>query len=162
MFSMLMNVVPESTFLDLYAGSGAVGLEAYSRGASQVTWVEHDPKHVQVLKANLALLAPDKGEVICSEIHRWLKSAAQGRRFDLVFADPPYAIAHEQGFAGLMDELVVYGVIAERGFFVAEMADSCKAQEVPGWTLLRDRTYGRTRIVLYRRDPACVANPSMT
>jgi 16S rRNA (guanine966-N2)-methyltransferase len=52
-FAMLVNVVPGASFLDLYAGSGAVGLEALSRGAGRVTWVEKDPRHVALLKENL-------------------------------------------------------------------------------------------------------------
>jgi len=151
---MLMSVVPEAAFLDLYAGSGSVGLEALSRGAGRVTWVEKEARHVAVLKGNLALLAPEAVcEVACADVSRWVKGAGRGRGFDVAFADPPYELTREQGFAGLMAALAANGVVAERGFFVAEMAaDACQAAEVPGWSLLRDRTYGHTRVALYRRE----------
>ena len=159
-FSMLMNVVPEAAFLDLYAGSGAVGLEALSRGARRVVWVEKEPRHVAVLKENLAVLAPEAPcEVACSDALRWVKGMGRGGGFDVAFADPPYEVTREQGFGCLMAALAENGVVADRGFFVAEMADSREtaAVPVPGWELLRDRVYGHTRVVLYRRGDAAAA-----
>jgi len=152
LFSMLMNVIPDASFLDLYAGSGAVGLEAYSRGARTVTWVDKDAKHVALLKENLAALAPGVGEVACCEVWRWLKGPGRGRRFDVVFADPPYEAAREQGFGGLMGLMTEQGSLRAGGIFVAEMPDYRRAEEVAGWTLLRDRTYGHTRLAVYRLD----------
>jgi len=152
-FSMLMNVTPDAAFLDLYAGSGSVGLEALSRGAGRVTWVEKEARHVALLKENLALLASDVPcGVTCMDVMRWVKGAGRGGGFDVAFADPPYELAREQGFADLMAALAENSVVTERGFFVAEMAAACRAAEVPGWTLLRDRTYGHTRVALYRRS----------
>jgi 16S rRNA (guanine966-N2)-methyltransferase len=148
---MLMAVTPDSTFLDLYAGSGAVGLEALSRGARAATWVEKENRHVSVLKENLALLGTDKGEVFCSEVMRWVKSLGRGRAFDVIYADPPYDQAREEGFSELMKALAEQEVVAKRGFFIAEMGERQEAETVPGWTILRDRTYGHTRVVLYRK-----------
>lgn len=152
LFSMLMNVVPDAAFLDLYAGSGAVGLEAYSRGAGKVTWVDKDARHVALLKENLAALAPGFGEVACCEVARWLKGPGRGRRFDVVFADPPYEAAREQGFGDLMGLLSGGDVLRPGGIFVAEMPEAKRADEVAGWTLLRDRTYGHTRLAVYKLD----------
>ena len=152
LFSMLMNVIPDAAFLDLYAGSGAVGLEAYSRGARTVTWVDNDARHVALLKENLAALAPGVGEVACCEAGRWLKGPGRGRRFDVVFADPPYQTAQEQGFGGLMGLLAEQDVLRVGGIFVAEMPAFKRAEEVAGWTLLRDRTYGHTRLAVYKLD----------
>jgi len=151
-FSMLMNVTPDSAFLDLYAGTGAVGLEALSRGASRATWVEKEMRHVAVLKDNLAMLGAEQGEVVCSEVMRWVKGPGCGRAFDVIYADPPYELAREHGFLELMTALAEQHVIAKRGFFMGEMAERQDAEVVPGWTILRDRTYGKTRIVLYRKD----------
>jgi 16S rRNA (guanine966-N2)-methyltransferase len=151
-FSMLMTVTPDSTFLDLYAGSGAVGFEALSRGAKSATWVEKEPRHVAVLKENLALLGSDKGEVFCLEVMRWVKGPGRGRAFDVIYADPPYQQAHEAGFGELMTALAEQQVVAKRGFFIAEMGERQKAETVQGWGILRDRTYGHTRVVLYRKE----------
>lgn len=155
---MMMNVTADSTFLDLYAGSGAVGLEALSRGALRATWVEKEMRHVAVLKENLAVLGSSQGEVICSDVMRWVKGPGSGRAYDVIYADPPYELAREHGFMELMTALAEQRVIAKRGFFIAEMAVSQDAEIVPGWTILRDRTYGHTRVVLYRKDelPVCI------
>jgi 16S rRNA (guanine966-N2)-methyltransferase len=149
---MLMNVTADSTFLDLYAGSGAVGLEALSRGALRATWVEKEMRHVTVLKENLAVLGAEQGEVVCSDVMRWVKGPGRNRAFDVIYADPPYELAREHGFLELMKALEEQQVIAKRGFFIAEMAARQDAEIVPGWTILRDRAYGHTRVVLYRKD----------
>jgi 16S rRNA (guanine966-N2)-methyltransferase len=151
-FSMLMTVTPDSTFLDLFAGSGSVGFEALSRGATAVTWVEKESRHVAILKENLALLGSDKGEIVCSEVMRWVKGPGRGRAFDVIYADPPYRQASEDGFGELMKALAEGQVIAPRGFFIAEMGERQEAETLAGWTLLRDRTYGHTRVVLYRKE----------
>jgi len=150
LFSMLMSVVPDAAFLDLFAGSGAVGLEAFSRGARHVTWVEKDPRNVALLKENMAVLVPGQGEVACCEVTRWLKGPGCGRQADVAFADPPYAAGREQGFAEMMRLLADNRVLRPGGIFVAEMPDAKHPDEVPGWLLLRDRTYGHTRLAVYK------------
>lgn len=151
LFSMLMSVVPDAAFLDLYAGSGSVGLEALSRGARSVAWVEQESRHVALLRANVAALEA-AGEVACCEVGRWVKGPGRGRAFDVAFADPPYEVAREQGFAGLMGLLAGNGVVRPGGFFVAEMPEACAAEGVPGWALLRDRAYGHTRLAVYKLE----------
>jgi len=158
LFSMLMNVVPEASFLDLFAGSGSVGLEAWSRGARTVTWVERDARHAALLRTNVESLAPGVGEVACCEAGRWLKGAGRGRNFDVVFADPPYELAQELGFGGLMGLLAEHEVLRDGGIFVAEMPVSMSASEAAGWTLLRDRAYGHTRLAVYKRTTASVSS----
>lgn len=152
LFSMLVNVVADAVFVDLFAGSGSVGLEAYSRGARNVTWVEKDPRNVALLKENVAVLAPGVGEVVCGEVARWLKSGGRGRQADVVFADPPYVVGREQGFSDVMALLAGNRVLRPGGFFVAEMPESKRAEEVAGWSLLRDRTYGHTRLAVYKLE----------
>ena len=156
LFSILMSVVPDAVFIDLFAGSGSVGLEAYSRGARSVTWVEKDPRHAALLKENVAALMPGQGEVTCCEVSRWLKGPGRGRQADVAFADPPYAAGREQGFAEIMRLLAENRVLRPRGIFVAEMPEAKRAEEVAGWTLLRDRTYGHTRLAVYRLEDGSV------
>jgi len=151
LFSILMNVIKGSFFVDLFAGSGAVGLEALSRGAANVIWVENNNKHIRVLRRNAELLAPGRGEIAVSDVERWLKTAGRGRKADVVFADPPYVDACEKGFAYLMKLFGDNGVIAENGIFVAEMPFACKVENVDGWELLKERVYGHTRLAVYKR-----------
>ena len=151
LFSMLMNDVTGALFVDLFAGSGAVGLEALSRGADQVVWVEKNNRHIKVLKRNSEQIAPGKGEIVCADVVRWLKTGGRNRRADIVFADPPYRDAQDNGFGDILALMAQYGVVADNGIFVAEMPLECDADEVEGWELLKNRTYGHTRIAVYRR-----------
>ncbi len=152
LFSMLMNHVRGSLFIDLYAGSGAVGLEAFSRGAVQVVWVEKSPQHIRLLRQNTEAIAPGCGEIVCAEVERWLKTAGCGRAADIVFADPPYSEARESGFTALLELAAANNVVAPGGFFVVEMPVARRTEEVEGWTVLRDREYGHTRLAVYRRE----------
>jgi len=88
--------------LDLYAGSGAVGFEALSRGAATATLVESDPKAVRTLRANATALKLPGAEVWSGPVERFAASPAT-HRFDLVFADPPYALPGEALTAVLAD-----------------------------------------------------------
>lgn len=152
LFSILMGVIPDAVFIDLFAGSGAVGLEAYSRGARSVTWVEKDPRNAALLKENAAALVPGQGEVACCEVARWLKAQGCGRQADVAFADPPYVAGREQGFAEIMRLLAENRVLRPGGIFVAEMPEARRAEEAAGWELLRDRTYGHTRLAVYKLE----------
>jgi len=152
LFSILVSVVPDSVFIDLYAGSGAVGLEAYSRGARSVVWVEKEPRNLALLKANVAALIPGQGEIAGCEVTRWIKGYGRGRQADSVFADPPYEVGRETGFAELMELVAANTVLRPGGIFVAEMSEARRAEDVPDWELLRDRVYGHTRLAVYKLE----------
>lgn len=84
--------LPGARVLDLFAGSGAAGIEAWSRGASQVVLVEQDRSALRVLRANAALATPTEVTVLAGDASSELRRLAErGACFDLVFADPPYA-----------------------------------------------------------------------
>jgi 16S rRNA (guanine966-N2)-methyltransferase len=87
-------------FLDLYAGSGAVGLEAHSRGAIRVVLVEADPAAAAVIADNIAAVAPDGARVVRRSVERFLADPPD-ERFDVVFADPPYELADPELRAGV-------------------------------------------------------------
>lgn len=90
LFDVIRDLVPDTRVLDLYAGSGNLGLEALSRGARRLVAVERAPDALTVLRRNLALLGcADQVEVVRADAFGYLRGA--GRVFDLVFADPPYA-----------------------------------------------------------------------
>ena len=150
LFSMLMEAVPGARFLDLYAGTGAVGLEALSRGAADVTWVEGSPAVARVLSGNVRRIAGGDfaGNVVVSDVARWLKAAGANARFDIVFADPPYADARDDGLAGLASRLADGGVVGPGGVFVAEVPVEAAVAAADGWKTLRDRVYGKTRLVV--------------
>jgi len=152
LFSILQTEMPGSDFLDLFAGSGAVGLEALSRGARRVTFVEANRRHLSVLRQNVAVcrVAETTYEAVAGDCYRWLANYA-GVGFSIGFADPPYALGEEKGYAAVLKTLAERGVIRPNGLFVAEMTAVQRAEETPGWELLRDRTYGKTRLCVWRR-----------
>lgn len=151
LFSMLAAALPEARFLDLFAGSGAVGLDAVSRGAVEVTWIESDRRTWQILHANVTALVGAGGTVICADVLRWLRGQGQAHGYDMVFADPPYEWAQTHGFGEIMGYLRG-GVLRPGGIFIAERAVRREVDDCPGWTLLRDRAYGKTQLLVYRLD----------
>ena len=153
LFNIIGCEIPGSSFLDLFAGSGAVGLEALSRGAESVAFVERDRRHLAVLAANLTAIASGRGaraETIGADAYRWIATYA-GPGFTVAFADPPYALGEERGYASVLATLAERGVVRPGGLFVAEMTAVQRAEDTPGWDLLRDRTYGKTRLCIWRR-----------
>ena len=126
--------------LDLFAGSGAVGLEALSRGASAVTLVESDRSACAVLRANVAAVGLDGAHVICRPVAAFLAGAAEPH--DLVFADPPYALSEDE-LAGVLTALAGGGWLAESAVVVVERSVRSPA---PAWPsvieTMRDRRYG--------------------
>ena len=153
LFNIIQFEVPGADFLDLFAGSGAVGLEALSRGAASATFVEQNRRHLAVLNENLAAVGKAAApcvRVVAADCYRWL-SAYSGPGFSIGFADPPYALGEERGYARVLATLAGRGVIRPSGLFIAEMTAVQKAEETPGWELVRDRTYGKTRLCLWRR-----------
>ena len=149
LFSILAPEIAGSDFLDLFAGCGAVGLEALSRGARSATFVEQNRRHLAVLNENLGAVGRDAA-VIAADCYRYLATYA-GPGFSIAFADPPYALGEEKGYAQVLATLAARGVVRPGGLFVAEMTAVQRAEETPGWDLLRDRTYGKTRLCIWRR-----------
>lgn len=157
LFNILAPEMAGCDFLDLFAGSGAVGLEALSRGARAATFVEQSRRHLAVLNENLAALGVARAgratTVVAADCYRYLAGYA-GPGFSIAFADPPYALGEEKGYAAVLATLAARGVVRPGGLFVAEMTAVQRAEETPGWELLRDRTYGKTRLCIWRREQA--------
>lgn len=97
LFSVLGQSVREARVLDLFAGSGALGIEALSRGAATAVFVDHAPRAIEAIRANLAALGIE-ADVRRTEARSWLRTAsARAEAYDLVFLDPPYRRAGELG-----------------------------------------------------------------
>lgn len=158
-FSMVAAELPGCAFLDLFAGSGAVGLEALSRGAARAVLVERDARHVAAMKENIAALGAEGAEAVRGDAGSFAASLRNGGGFDIAFADPPYAAAREGGFANLVQRLADSGTVRGGGLFAAECDCRGDAPEFPGWTLAKDRSYGKTRLLVYRRDRSGSESP---
>jgi 16S rRNA (guanine966-N2)-methyltransferase len=150
LFNWLAPVITGSRCLDCFAGSGALGLEAASRGAAEVVMIERAAPVARLLRTNAALLtgtdpAAPAIDVIQADSLLWL-ARTPPRPFDICFLDPPFA-------AGLLGDAM--GLLAGRGWLAPsalvylETAKSAGLPELPpGWTLHRDKTAGQVRYVL--------------
>jgi 16S rRNA (guanine966-N2)-methyltransferase len=144
LFSILGPAVGGARVLDLFAGSGALGLEALSRGAAGVTFVDSAQPAIRSLRANLAALGAD-AEVVRADAVRWLRGAsARSRQYDLVFLDPPYRLAERLG-RPLSDALPA--VLGPSAVVVAE--SDRRAPLALTLPLHDERRYGDTLIRLH-------------
>ena len=141
----LIGPVDGAAVLDLYAGSGAMGLEALSRDATSAVFVESDRDACRAIQRNLAKLGLQGAEVVCRDALRFL--AGERRRFDLILVDPPYELVES-----LVMRLAVYlpQVLAENGLVALESSSRLEPQ-LPPLELRTSRRYGAARVTLFER-----------
>ncbi len=137
----LIGPVDGARVLDLFAGSGAMGLEALSRGAAEVVFVESDRAACRTINANLDKLGL-RAIVLCQDALRAV--ASERRPYDLVLCDPPYDFDQSKLAARLA------GLVAPDGLLVYESAGREEPPEVPPLTQTTSRKYGSARLTLYR------------
>jgi 16S rRNA (guanine966-N2)-methyltransferase len=135
----------EAKVLDLFAGSGAMGLEALSRGAAHATFVESDREACRTINRNLDKLGLEGATVLCQDALTALRTdARQGTRYDLVLLDPPY-----QRFSSLQKAMIQHltEIVAPGGTLLVETA----AEEEPDLPLAKrtTRRYGSARLTLF-------------
>lgn len=149
LFSSLDSAGGYDTVLDLYAGSGALGLEALSRGARRVTLVERDRRTAAIIEANATAVGLPGAEVVASDVGSFLARPAEPA-YDLVFLDPPYDLS-EEDLAGDLAALERW--LLPDGFVVVER--SSRSPE-PSWPKvidpLRGKRYGETALWYGRRN----------
>lgn len=147
-FDALQGPPPERV-LDLYAGSGAFGIEALSRGAGFVCFIERSRRAATVIRRNLDLLdIREQGEVVVGDARRI--TLARGAPFGLVFADPPYA---DDPWVALFDALETPGVLTNDALIVTETSSRTGAPLAPfGWRRLKERRHGDTTFAVFVRE----------
>lgn len=150
LFSIWSGRLPGAALLDLFAGSGAIAIEAWSRGAAAVTLVENDRRSLAALRSNLALIdAPGAARLLAAPVLDALgRLSDEGARFDLLFADPPYAEIPDDRF------FVAAARVAgeEAGLAVEHRAGVDLGAERGGWRRLSARRYGDSGLSLYERS----------
>jgi 16S rRNA (guanine966-N2)-methyltransferase len=153
-FSILVREVPGAVVLDLFAGTGALSIEALSRGANRATLVEQAPSSIAVIERNIATTGLTKWTTLLkgdahAVVERLVKQQA---RFDLIFADPPYASGSA---ARLVTEAIVARLLAgpDAVLVVEHAAADGLPAPAPSLTLFDSRTYGETALAFYRLAP---------
>lgn len=160
LFNWLQTYTPGSSCLDLFCGSGALGLEALSRGAQHVTFVDQAPEVVNQLKSNLQLLKAQNAEVIAASAMTWLEQRAtdEEARYDLVFLDPPFRKALIEKVAVLLESR---NLLRDGAIIYIETEAEWVPQEIPlHWELLREKAAGQVVSRLFRRNQPQVIQSS--
>lgn len=133
-----LDLVRDATVADLFAGSGGLGIEALSRGAAHVTFVERDRVALRVLRDNLRSLGLDaRSKVVPGDAI----VIVAGLDVDLVLADPPYEFDHWPALLAA----------TRAGFVVAEAGRALDDLDAPGWEVIRTKRYGRTWVTFFER-----------
>ena len=151
LFNWLQGVTGDARCLDLFAGSGALGLEALSRGAREVVFVEREPRVAAALRDTIDALGGGRSELVTADAFRYLAGAP--RRFDLVFLDPPFAAGRRAELCTLLED---GGWLAPRAYIYLEGAARDGMPPLPEpWQALRETRAGEVLGVLARRaEPA--------
>jgi 16S rRNA (guanine966-N2)-methyltransferase len=134
------------TFLDLYAGSGGVGLEAWSRGAARVVLVEQAPGAVAVIRRNIATLKAADVDAVASSVERQARRTPPGGHgFDVAYADAPYELDAD-ALGETLAALATHGWFTPGGRVIVERDRRSHWAWPSGFDPLRDRTYGETML----------------
>ena len=162
LFSIIAERLPNAHVLDLYAGTGALGLEALSRGARNVVFVENQPTSIHILRENIALCGlMDKSTIIAQDVTAYLStdfSWQNSSPFDVVFADPPYEVSDLEL---LLTKLDACDQLASHGLVVMEHFKKTSLPATAGRLhQTRQARYGDTMLTFYQlhsplKDDSC-------
>ncbi|MFC1703573.1 16S rRNA (guanine(966)-N(2))-methyltransferase RsmD [Candidatus Omnitrophota bacterium] len=150
-FDILSDVVKEASFLELFAGTGAVGIEAVSNGAKEVCFVEKDIRCIKFLKENLTGLGVDSFNLSARDVFSAIALLAKERKaFDVVFLDPPY---YQDLAKKTLQQLVTYDIVKPYGFVVVQHFKNDSLEDSYGeLSLYTRRRYGTTTLSFYRKE----------
>lgn len=150
-FSMIQSRIHGARGLDLFAGSGALGIELLSRGARSITFVEQGPKQLSIIKSNLEKTRLDDGAVVLSkDVYNALGTFGPAS-FDIIMMDPPYLTGHVKA---CMDEIARFDLLSENGILVVEHAiNDTEILNPPDYfESLKTKKYGKIGVTVFRRN----------
>lgn len=148
MFNLLGMGYSGSLVLDLFAGSGALGIEALSRGAEKVVCVDNDSRSMEIIKKNYENLRfSEFAEFHLCDCMSFLEKTDY--KFDLIFLDPPY---NRDLITPVMKLLSIRSLLADDGVIVAESDNTDILPEFPGFCIIKQRKYGRTFVTIYKKE----------
>lgn len=143
-FNSLGVAVRGAKVLDAFAGTGAVGIEALSRGAESAVFIEKDKIAQKCIQNNIAAVGIAHAQLVKATVHGWLQTYT-GEPFDVVFADPPYFDTQQNTVQQLAD------VVKTGGIMVVSWPESDNAPNIPGMQPFFERTYAGARLVMYKK-----------
>jgi len=152
-FSSLGETVINAQVLDLFAGSGALGIEALSRGAASAVFVEDDRQSAEAIEKNLAKTKL-KGRVRRQDVFVFLRQQSDAENFQIIFADPPYEKANDGAnyTERLLNNDSLPQLLVPEGIFVLEKRPSETISELKFWQVIRQKTYGATEVLFLTKS----------
>jgi len=141
-FSMIAEIIPASKVLDLFAGSGAMGLEALSRGADMADFVDISSAACSVIAKNIDKTHLDGGRIHNCSFEVFLKRCSD--KYDLIFLDPPYSAGY---YRTALDAVKEYKLLADGGMIVAECSSETEL-DCMGFEIFRMRKYGKVNVYI--------------
>jgi len=149
-FNLIGQFFEGGSALDLFAGSGAMGLEAYSRGVSHIYLNDLNKKALDVCKRNAIKLKCDNDITFLNLDYKECIKRLMDKKIDLIFLDPPYAMQNIDEMISLIEE---YNLQKIGGIISFEMEKNTKCSEKIGsYTLIKDRSYGIKRVCIFKRE----------
>ena len=154
-FSSLADQVIDALILDLFAGSGGLGIEALSRGAASVLLVEEDRQSIAAIEKNLAKTKLS-GRVRQQDVFEFLRRSSFAEKFRIIFADPPYEKmkAVERFTEKLLANAALAQLLEPGGIFILEKRPAERIPETELWSVVRGKTYGATEVLFLRHAPS--------
>jgi len=156
-FSSLADQVIDAPILDLFAGSGGLGIEALSRGAASVLFIEEDRESIAAIEKNLAKTKL-RGRVRQQDVFEFLRRSSFAEKFRIIFADPPYekTKAGEHFTEKLLANAALAQLLEPGGVFVLEKRPAERIPEPELWNVIRGKTYGATEVLFLRHAPSAL------
>lgn len=146
-FNILGDAILGASVLDLFSGSGALGIEALSRGAKECVFIDNDIRCVNIIRDNLVKCG-FTGKVIRGDVYEVIKRLNK-EGFDIVLADPPYGLDLARN---LLLELNKYGILKKFSFVILEHSKRDRIEEPLGWQRIQRKRYGDTVISVYKYE----------
>lgn len=149
LFGMIQDNIKDSIVLDLFAGSGNLGIEAISNGAKLAYFIDNNPEVIKVLNQNISFLdIKSKSRVVLSDWKKALNNfSKENKKFDLIFIDPPYAY---DVYEKILDKVNTLNLLTEEGLLIMEHHNLNLPQEYDKLALYKERNYGNKQINIYK------------
>jgi 16S rRNA (guanine966-N2)-methyltransferase len=150
-FSSLAEIIPGTKVLDLFAGSGSLGLEALSRGAEDATFIDASNDSIAAIEENLKKTRLENGKAIRRDVLAFLSTISPGI-YDLIFADPPYARGEKttEQLEQFLTHEKLSSSLQGNGILILETLARSPLPETPLWKVTKEKTYGSTRVNFLR------------
>jgi 16S rRNA (guanine966-N2)-methyltransferase len=147
-FSSLGETIIAARVLDLFAGSGALGIEALSRGAASAIFIEGNRQSAEAIEKNLAKTKL-KGRVRHQDVFEFIRQRSNTEKFQIIFADPPYEKAHrgKSQTEKLLNNESLPQLLEPNGIFVLEKRPTDALSQTKLWRVIRQKTYGATEVL---------------